>query len=117
MQARPNELKEAIASVRRALIGVAIMSGAVNVLYLTGSFYMLEVYDRVVPSRSVPTLIGISIVALALYLTQGMLDITRSRILSRVGASLDARLSARIFELVSRLPLMRNEPGSAAARS
>ncbi len=109
-----NELKETISAARRTFIAVAIMSGAINVLYLTGSFYMLQVYDRVVPSRSVATLIGISIMALLLYLTQGMLDMTRNRILSRVGSTLDARLSWRIFGLVSRLPLMRVEAAAAS---
>lgn len=113
MQSKKSELLEAIGSARRTFLAVAIMSGAINVLYLTGSFYMLQVYDRVVPSRSVSTLVGISIIALAMYLTQGMLDITRNRILSRVGSSLDARLSGRIFDLVSRLPLMRAEAAVA----
>ena len=39
-----------------AFIGIAVVSGLINILYLTGSFYMLEVYDRVLPSRSIPTL-------------------------------------------------------------
>lgn len=103
---RKNELTDAIRHARRALIGVALISGAVNVLYLTGSFYMLEVYDRVLPSRSLPTLVGISIVAVMLYIFQGVLDVTRSRVLSRVGGMLDARLSARIFDITSQLPLV-----------
>ncbi|MCJ2040662.1 type I secretion system permease/ATPase, partial [Methylobacterium sp. J-059] len=57
MRARdPGELSSALTSCRTAFVGVAVMSGVVNVLYLTGSFFMLEVYDRVIPSRSVPTL-------------------------------------------------------------
>ena len=52
-QARDSaELASALAQCRTAFIGVAAMSGLVNVLYLTGSFFMLEVYDRVIPSRS-----------------------------------------------------------------
>ena len=97
----------AIANSGRAFYSVALISGAINFLYLTGSFYMLEVYDRVIPSHSVSTLIGISIIALVLYAVQGLLDVTRNRVLSRIGASLDARLGGRIFDLVSRLPLKR----------
>ena len=52
-------------------MGVALFSGVINVLYLTGSFFMLEVYDRVLPSRSVPTLVGLAILALVLYGFQG----------------------------------------------
>ena len=44
---------------RGAFVGVGVMSGMINILYLTGSFFMLEVYDRVLPSRSVPTLVGL----------------------------------------------------------
>ena len=81
------------------------MSAMINVLYLTGSFFMLEVYDRVVPSRSVPTLIGLVILAAFLYTAQGVLDLIRSRILVRIGTSLDESLGARVFDTVARLPL------------
>ncbi|WP_244424780.1 type I secretion system permease/ATPase [Methylobacterium nodulans] len=87
------------------------MSGLVNLLYLTGSFFMLEVYDRVIPSRSVPTLIGLLALALVLYVFQGLLETLRSRILTRVGASLDESLSARVFDLVVRAPLKGVAPG------
>jgi ATP-binding cassette subfamily C protein len=73
---------------------------------------MLEVYDRVLPSRSVPTLVGLVILASFLYATQGVLDTIRGRILGRVGTALDEALNARVFETVVRLPLMvggRNE--------
>ena len=53
------------------------MSGLINILYLTGSFYMLEVYDRVLPSRSVPTLVALSLLALTLFAFQGVLDVIR----------------------------------------
>jgi len=77
----------------------------INVLYLTGSFFMLEVYDRVVPSRSVPTLVGLVVLAAVLYSAQGVLDLIRGRILVRIGASLDEALDARVFDTVARLPL------------
>lgn len=99
------ELTGALASCRTAFVGVAVMSGLVNVLYLTGSFFMLEVYDRVIPSRSVPTLIGLMALALALYGFQGVLEAIRSRILARIGAALDEALSARVFDVVVRAPL------------
>ena len=46
-----NEIAAALARCKAAFLGVAVMSGLVNILYLTGSFFMLEVYDRVIPSR------------------------------------------------------------------
>ena len=62
---RRSELGEALRTCRNAFIGVGVMSCAINVLYLTGSIFMLEVYDRVLPSRSVPTLVGLLLIAIA----------------------------------------------------
>ncbi|MGJ4926757.1 type I secretion system permease/ATPase [Bradyrhizobium sp. HKCCYLS2038] len=110
--ARQSELSEALRGCRSAFIGVGVMSCIINLLYLTGSIFMLEVYDRVLPSRSVPTLIGLIIIAAGLYAAQGALDMIRSRILGRVGTALDESLNARVFETVVRLPLStggRNE--------
>ncbi|HWD58260.1 MAG TPA: type I secretion system permease/ATPase, partial [Stellaceae bacterium] len=76
------------------------------------SLFMLEVYDRVLPSRSVPTLIGLAILAGGMYLSQGILDLIRGRILGRVGTALDESLNRRVFDSMVRLPLImgsRNE--------
>ena len=72
---------------------------------LTGSMFMLEVYDRVLPSRSVPTLIGLLILVVFLFAALGVLDATRGRILARVGAALDEALSGRVYDTLVRLPL------------
>ncbi|MGB7121426.1 MAG: type I secretion system permease/ATPase [Bradyrhizobium sp.] len=109
---RRSELGEALRACRTAFIGVGVMSCMINLLYLTGSLFMLEVYDRVLPSRSVPTLVGLIILAGGLYVAQGILDLIRGRILGRVGTSLDEALNARVFDIVVRLPLTvggRNE--------
>lgn len=99
------ELANALGACRGAFIGVGVMSCVINVLYLTGSFFMLEIYDRVLPSRSVPTLVGLMILAGGLYAVQGILDLIRGRILIRIGATLDEMLSRRVHDLVVRLPL------------
>jgi PrtD family type I secretion system ABC transporter len=109
---RRSELGDALRACRSAFIGVGAMSCMINLLYLTGSIFMLEIYDRVLPSRSVPTLVGLAILAGGLYIAQGVLDLIRGRILGRIGTSLDETLNARVFETVVRLPLMvgaRNE--------
>ena len=93
---RRSELGEALRACRNAFIGVGVMSCAINLLYLTGSIFMLEVYDRVLPSRSVPTLIGLVILAAGLYAALGLLDLIRSRILVRIGGRLDEALSGRV---------------------
>ena len=86
-----------MASCRGALLGVALLSGLINILYLSGSLYMMEVYDRVLPSRSIPTLVGLSAIILALFLFQGLFDMLRGRIFARVGAAVDEDLSQRVF--------------------
>ncbi len=109
---RRSELGEALRACRSAFIGVGVMSCMINLLYLTGSIFMLEIYDRVLPSRSVPTLVGLIVLAGGLYVAQGILDLIRGRILVRIGTSLDEALSGRVFETVVRLPLIaggRNE--------
>jgi PrtD family type I secretion system ABC transporter len=109
---RRSELGDALRACRHAFIGVGIMSCAINVLYLTGSIFMLEIYDRVLPSRSVPTLIGLAILAAGMYLSQGILDLIRGRILGRIGTALDESLNRRVFDAMVRLPLVmgaRNE--------
>src|SRR6266481_2018732 len=109
---RRSELGDALRACRSAFIGVGAMSCMINLLYLTGSIFMLEIYDRVLPSRSVPTLVGLVILAGGLYIAQGFLDLIRGRILGRIGTSLDEALNNRVFETIVRLPLMvggRNE--------
>ena len=59
---------------------LASFSGLSNLLMLTGSFFMLQVYDRVLPGRSIPTLVALLFLATVLYLFQGGLDLVRSRI-------------------------------------
>jgi PrtD family type I secretion system ABC transporter len=69
------------------------LSGIINVLALTGAFYMLQIYDRALTSGSVSTLVALSVLAIGLYLFQGVFDILRSQILIRLGARLDHQLA------------------------
>lgn len=108
---RRSELGEALRACRSAFVGVGLLSCMINLLYLTGSIFMLEIYDRVLPSRSVPTLIGLVVLAGGLYIAQGVLDLIRGRILVRIGTSLDEALSGRVFDTVVRLPLMSGGQG------
>src|SRR5579872_2835160 len=106
------ELGSALRACLNAFLGVGLISFMINLLYLTGSIFMLEIYDRVLPSRSVPTLVGLAILAGGLYAAQGVLDLIRGRILGRIGTALDETLNARVFDTIVRLPLMvgaRNE--------
>ena len=100
-----SELLTALLSCRGAFIGVAAFSAASNLLMLTGSIFMLQVYDRVLPSRSVPTLVAMAILAGGLFSIQALLDIIRGRLLVRIGASLDEKLNLRIYQALIHLPL------------
>ena len=95
---------------RRRLGGVAVFSGVVNLLTLSGSLYMLQVYDRVIPSRNVATLLGLSAIVLVAYLLQGYFDALRGRMLTRIGAMFDAELQAQIYRALVTLPLRGTKP-------
>ena len=98
-------------SCRGIFACLGIFSGMINVLMLTGSFFMLQVYDRVLPSRSVPTLVGLLVLAVVLYLLQGVLELIRSRVGARVGIALDQIISSRIYDAIIRLPLKARGDG------
>jgi PrtD family type I secretion system ABC transporter len=104
-QPASSELAVALSACRRAFIAIALFSGMSNILMLSGALFMLEVYDRVLPSRSVPTLVALMILVIGLYGAQGVIDTIRSRILVRVGNSLDEAMSMRVYNAVVRLPL------------
>ncbi|PWB64623.1 MAG: type I secretion system permease/ATPase, partial [Bradyrhizobiaceae bacterium] len=106
-----SEIAEALRSCRSAFLGIALLSGVINVLYLTGSFFMLEVYDRVLPSRSIPTLVGLVVIAGTLFAFLGVLDLIRARVLVRIGLALDEALSPRVYDTVVRLPLKTRAGG------
>ena len=106
-----SELRRALGRCRHAFLGVALMSGMLSLLYLTGSFFMLEIYDRVLPSRSIPTLIGLVVIAAVLYFFQGLIDVVRGRVLSRIGASLDEAFHGRVFDILTRQPLKTRTSG------
>ncbi|KAA0072984.1 type I secretion system permease/ATPase [Tardiphaga sp. P9-11] len=100
-----------LSSCRQIFWAMAIFSGVSNILMLTGSFFMLQVYDRVLPSRSVPTLIALLALAILLYLFQSGLDLIRTRISARMGRHLDETLGGRVFDAVIRLPLKTRGDG------
>jgi ATP-binding cassette subfamily C protein len=104
-QPASSELAAALGACRRAFIAIALFSGMSNLLMLSGALFMLEVYDRVLPSRSVPTLVALLLLVVGLFAAQGIIDMLRSRILVRVGHSLDEAMSTRVYDAIVRLPL------------
>jgi ATP-binding cassette subfamily C protein len=112
-QQASSELANALVACRRAFFAIALFSGMSNILMLTGALFMLEVYDRVLPSRSIPTLVALLVLAMGLYAAQGVIDMIRSRILVRIGNSLDEAMSMRVYEAIVRLPLKAGGKGDS----
>lgn len=85
---------------RRAMIATFVLSAALNVLLLSGSLYMMMVYDMVLPSRSVPTLVGLAVLVLIAYIFQGVLEFIRSRVLLHFSAAVDIDLNSDVHALI-----------------
>jgi ATP-binding cassette subfamily C protein len=106
-----SELSDALDACRSTFWAIALFSGMSNILMLTGSIFMLEVYDRVLPSRSVPTLVALLLLAAGLYGALAVLDLIRGRIMVRIGNSLDEAVSGRVYDAIVRLPLIIGNRG------
>ncbi|MCK6411713.1 MAG: type I secretion system permease/ATPase [Azonexus sp.] len=91
------ELNEVLLSFKKAFYSAGIFSMFINMLGLIPSIYMLQVYDRVLQSRNETTLMMLTVILLGFYAILGMLEYTRSKLLVRVGAQIDQKLSERIF--------------------
>ena len=92
-----NQLSGVLSRCREGLIAVGALSMAVNLLVLTVSVYMLQVYDRVLPGRSVETLIYLTLIAAGALAAMAALEVMRSRILVRLGIWIDRMLSPALF--------------------
>ncbi len=107
---------EALGGIRGLVVFLLFLSGVISVLALTGSFYMLQIYDRALVSGSVPTLLAISALAIGLYLFQGVFDIIRSQVLVRIGARLDRRLAPIAHQVVVDMPRLGYSTSEALER-
>ncbi|KAA3448796.1 type I secretion system permease/ATPase [Mesorhizobium sp. SARCC-RB16n] len=109
---RSLDLRAAMLGCVPGLAGVGLFSAVMNILALTGSVYMLQVYDRVLPSQSVPTLVGFTIGMLGLYAVYGLLDFVRLRLLVRIGNRVHKNLQQKVFALSLSLPLIAGQDAS-----
>ena len=91
------ELAEVLFSFRKAFYTAGLFSMFINLLGLVPSIYMLQVYDRVLQSRNITTLVMLTVIMLGFYLMLGMLELARSKLLIRIGAQLDVKLNNRVF--------------------
>ncbi len=97
-----SELRGALAGSRQAIWVAFLFSALVNVLMLAAPLYMLQVYDRVLVSRSEETLVALSLLLAFLFLIMGVLDHARGRIMARVGARLQEAMDPRVLSAAFR---------------
>lgn len=91
-------MRAALALCRRHFLAAAGFSALVNLLYIVPTLYMLQVYDRVVPTQGVQTLFFLTLVLLFALATLSLLDRVRARLLVRAGVQLDATLAPLILD-------------------
>jgi ATP-binding cassette, subfamily C, bacterial len=97
---RPDELRRLLQTCSGYLGTAAIFSLAINLLYLAGPLYMLQVYDRVISSGSEVTLVMLTIILLMAFMALAGLDAVRARVLTRGSIRLDQRIAARIMTAI-----------------
>ncbi|MBB4066568.1 ABC transporter transmembrane domain-containing protein [Gellertiella hungarica] len=104
------EIRSVLSNLRGYYSVAAAFSLAINLLYLAGPLYMLQVYDRVMSSGSLVTLTMLSLILLVSYAALVLLDGVRSRILNRAGLRIDALLSRRVMMAALERPELRSQP-------
>jgi PrtD family type I secretion system ABC transporter len=101
-----SELNTVADHLRRTFFGIGLISLVINLLMLTGPLFMIAIYDHVIPTKNIDTLLGLSAICLAAYVLYGMVDTVRTRIMARLGTSFAEALSSRVFDAVLRQPLI-----------
>lgn len=107
MTDKRSETSKAFRACRSAFAFTDLFSFFINLFMLTGPLFMLQVYDRVLTSRSVPTLIALTLLVIGLYVFMAILEFVRARVLVRVGRRLDEQLSGRVFDSIITQTLRR----------
>ncbi|MEX0338038.1 MAG: type I secretion system permease/ATPase [Arenibacterium sp.] len=111
------ELRAARRQSRGLYWSVGLFSFFANLLMLTGPIYMLQVYDRVLGSRSEETLVALSLLVVFLYGIMGILDYTRGRVMARAGARFQAALDRRVFDAMIRRSAVKPDPAAQTGLS
>ncbi len=102
------KVRQELNGVRGAIVMIVVFSLFVNILMLTGPLFMLQIYDRVLTSNSVPTLVALAILVIILYGLYGFLEYIRGRVLMRVGRTLEERLADKAAYSISYHALNHN---------
>lgn len=105
MSNNQNQLAAYLRASYKALIGVGVFSAVINLLMLTYPLFMLQIYDRVLASRSENTLLMLTAIAISLLAVMGLLEAIRTRVLVRVSGYFSDAASGRVFDAVYRTAL------------
>ncbi|TDE40673.1 type I secretion system permease/ATPase [Antarcticimicrobium sediminis] len=111
-----SELRETKRQFRALFWSAAFFSVFLNILMLTGPLFMLQTYDRVLGSRSEETLVALFAIVAFLFLTMGLVDWARGRVLTRMGANFQAKLDRRVFEAMIKKTSMDQDLDQQALR-
>src|SRR5262245_38589418 len=111
-EAKPALWQAALRACRRMFIDTALFSLGLSLLCPAPSTFMFQVCDRIIPTQSLETLLLLIFVLLCALFTLGVLDWARTRILTRVGASLDQQLAPELLRHT-----LANTSGSGGRRS
>ncbi|WP_299672077.1 type I secretion system permease/ATPase [uncultured Roseobacter sp.] len=111
----PSTVSSAWATLRRGFLAIGFFSMILNLLMLAGPLYMLQVYDRVLTSQNMDTLIALSLLLGGVFLVTGLLDLVRMRILSRLGASFELKIGAPILASAIRRRVQGKATGDSPA--
>jgi PrtD family type I secretion system ABC transporter len=109
------ELRRARSAGLPLWVVVAIFSAVVNLLQLTGPLFMLQVYDRVLASRSEPTLAALFVLVAFLFLLMGLIDFLRNRVMQRLAARFQDRMEGRVFTAALRAGAISGQESAATA--
>lgn len=109
-----SDLHEALGLCKGAFLSAAGFSLVINLLMLTPTIYMLQLYDRVLSSRSEETLVMLTLIVVAIFATQGALEWVRSQILVRVSAKLETLLNKRLFVIAYKQSLYSGGQNASA---
>ena len=111
MTKRITLLHDAIKGTRAGFVSAIIFSFFINVLAFVGPLYMLQIYDRVITSRNLTTLIVLTIIAAFLLIAYALLEKVRSAVLVRLGLLFSARARGPLFNAVLRGTLLQPAGG------
>lgn len=109
-----NEFKTVVLSLKHSFYFAGFVSLFINLLMLVPPLYMLQLYDRVLASRSQETLLMLTLIVIAMFAVMGLLEFVRSRILIRVGNKIDSQMSTRLFDAM--FALANRYPGKGSSQ-